>query len=124
MSGDPFSEAGDSGKNQPISESNGNGHAHETNGSTNGMLAPIESRLPAIPTVGWSYGPPPKPEILKAKPNPVELMHAARRRWPLAIGLGLAVGGTAAALLWYFLPVRYEAFATLKVAERPPAVLD
>jgi capsular exopolysaccharide synthesis family protein len=124
MSGDPFSEAGDSGQNQPIPESNGNGHAHETNGSTNGMLAPIEPRLPAVPTVGWSYGPPAKPEILKSKPNPVELMHAARRRWPLAIGLGLAVGGTAAALLWYFLPVRYEAFALLKVAERPPAVLD
>jgi len=127
MSGDAFSEAGDSSQSQPSSESNG-GHGHETNGSpngsTNGMLAPIDNRLPAIPTVGWSYGPPAKPEILKSKPNPVELMHAARRRWPLAIGLGLAVGGTAAALLWYFLPVRYEAFALLKVAERPPAVLD
>ncbi|HTM56038.1 MAG TPA: polysaccharide biosynthesis tyrosine autokinase [Pirellulales bacterium] len=128
MSGDAFSEASDSGQSQPSSDSNGNGHGHETNGSpngsTNGMLAPIDNRLPAIPTVGWSYGPPAKPEILKSKPNPVELMHAARRRWPLAIGLGLAVGGTAAALLWYFLPVRYEAFALLKVAERPPAVLD
>lgn len=128
MSGDAFSEAGDSGQSQPSSETNGSGPGHETNGSpngsANGMLAPIDNRLPAVPTVGWSYGPPAKPEILKSKPNPVELMHAARRRWPLAIGLGLAVGGTAAALLWYFLPVRYEAFALLKVAERPPAVLD
>jgi polysaccharide biosynthesis transport protein len=132
MSVDPFSEAGDSPESTGDNHHASNGSAHEagangasTNGAgSNGALVTIGNRLPGEPVHGWSYGPPARPEILKAKPNPAELLHAVRRRWPLAIGLGLAVATTTAALLWYFLPVTYEAFALLKVAERPPAVLD
>ena len=106
----------------PISESNELSGAEQRNGS-NGALATIESHLPAVPSLGWPYGPPQRPEILTSKPNPLELYHAVRRRMPLAIGLGLLVGGLAAGLVWFFVPVRYEAFALLRVAEKPGQVL-
>ncbi len=93
-------------------------------GSSTTALATIENQLHGVPAVGWSYGPPQKPEILSAKPNPLDLMHAMRRRWPLAVGIGSAVGLAAALLVWFIVPVRYEAFALLKVAEQPGGVLD
>jgi succinoglycan biosynthesis transport protein ExoP len=123
---DPVSPGGDSAE----SESHSSSHGVEKNGAgtnganTNGVLATIDHRLPSVPALGWSYGPPARPEILKAKPNPVELLHAVRRRWPLAIGLGITVATIAAGLLWFFLPVHYEAFALLKVSGKPPAVLE
>jgi succinoglycan biosynthesis transport protein ExoP len=92
--------------------------------ATNGALATIESQLQTVPAVGWSYGPPQRPEILSAKPNPQELVHAVRRRWPLAIGVGSAVGLIAAALVWFVVPVKYEVFALLRVKERPGYVLS
>lgn len=115
MSVDPISERGDSAE----SSSNGSGNL---NGGLN-LPATLKNGLPAVPSLGWPYGPPAKPEILKAKPNPVELLHAVRRRWPLAIGLGTLVATTTTALLWFLIPVNYEAFALLKVSGKPPAVL-
>jgi len=123
---DPISPGGDSADSSDHLHS----HGAETNGaakngsSTGGVLATIEHHLPSVPAHGWSYGPPARPDILKAKPNPVELLHAVRRRWPLAIGLGVTVATIAAGLLWFFLPVHYEAFALLKVSGKPPAVLE
>ena len=92
--------------------------------SNGGVLATIDNRLPSVPSLNWSYGAPQKPEIINAKPTPVELLHAVRRRWPLAIGLGTLVGTVAAAMVWYFVPVRYEAFALIRVSDRPPSVLQ
>ncbi|MEX0678962.1 MAG: polysaccharide biosynthesis tyrosine autokinase [Pirellulales bacterium] len=102
-------------------DSGGNGNGAHSEGGT---LSTIDSRLPSVPTLNWSYGPPPRPEILSAKPNPLELMHAVRRRWALALGLGLSISGIAAGILWFLLPVKYEAYALLKVSGKPPAVLD
>src|SRR5260221_6584834 len=124
---DPASHAGDlpesedSGrgaeKNGGANDVNGHVHGHadvHANGSTtNGVLATLDNRLPSVPSAGWSFGPPHRPEILTAKPGPVELLHSVRRRLPLANGLGTLVGGIAAALVWFFVPVRYEAFALL-----------
>ncbi len=123
---DPLSPGGDSAEsNNHLGSDGAEKHAAGKNGSsTNGVLATIDHQLPSVPAVGWSYGPPARPDILKAKPNPVELLHAVRRRWPLAIGLGVTVATIAAGLLWFFLPVHYEAFALLKVAGKPPAVLE
>ncbi len=123
---DPVSPGGDSAESDSHLSSNGaekNG-ASSNGESTGGMLATIDHHLPSVPALGWSYGPPARPDILKAKPNPVELLHAVRRRWPLAIGLGVTVATISAGLLWFFLPVHYEAFALLKVAGKPPTVLE
>ena len=118
---DPVSPGGDSAESDSHLSSNG---AEKNGASTGGVLATIDHHLPSVPALGWSYGPPARPDILKAKPNPVELLHAVRRRWPLAIGLGVSVATLAAGLLWFFLPVHYEAFALLKVSGKPPAVLE
>ena len=101
----------------------GSGNGGHGNGG-HGMLATIENRLPAVPSMGWMPGPPRRPEILSAKANPVELLHALRRRWTLAVGLGTVVATLATALVWYFVPVQYEAYALLKVASAPGGVLD
>ena len=104
--------------------SDSNGAA--TNGSANGVngvLATLDNRVAAVPAMNWSYGPPPKPDILSAKPGPVELTHAVRRRWALSLGLGLLVGGVAAGLVAFFVPVKYEAFSLLRVSNRAPSVL-
>ncbi|MEX2113455.1 MAG: polysaccharide biosynthesis tyrosine autokinase [Pirellulales bacterium] len=93
-------------------------------GPTGTALATIDNQQHGVPAVGWSYGPPQRPEILSANPNPFDLMHAMRRRWPLAVGIGSAVGLTAALLVWFLVPVKYEAFALLRVAEKPGGVLD
>ena len=123
---DPVSPGGDSAESDSNLSSNGaERNGASTNGaSTGGVLATIDHHLPSVPALGWSYGPPARPDILKAKPNPVELLHAVRRRWPLAMGLGITVASIAAGLLWFFLPVHYEAFALLKVAGKPPTVLE
>jgi capsular exopolysaccharide synthesis family protein len=94
-----------------------------SNGSVTGALVPIESRVTSLPAAGYFPSTPQRPEILSAKPNPIELMHAVRRRWTLAIGLGITVGSIAAALAWLLVPVRYEAAAQLKVSNHVPAVL-
>ncbi|MBI3839644.1 MAG: AAA family ATPase [Planctomycetia bacterium] len=92
-------------------------------GNGNGALATIDSVVHQVPALSWAYGPPQRPEILKARPNPVELIHAVRRRWPLAIGLGVSFSSIVAGLVWFFVPVQYEAFALLRVFGKPPAVL-
>lgn len=99
---------------------NGNG----SNGNVAGVPATIDSRPSLVPTTPWNFGPPARPEILSAKPNPIELLHAVRRRWTLAIGLGVLASSIVLALLWFLIPVKYEAFALLKVAAKTPSVLD
>ncbi len=104
----------------------GNEALYASNGAqpTNGTLATVGSQLPSVSTLNWSHGPPARPEILSAKPNPVELLHAFRRRWPLAVGLGLTASILMAAAVWFVLPVKYEAFALLKVSGMPPQILE
>jgi len=104
----------------------GSDSLHGANGAqTNGTLATVGgSQLPSVSTLNWSYGPPPRPEILSAKPNPLELLHAVRRRWPLAVGLGVLIATLAGAAVWYLIPVKYEAFALLKVSGKPPQILE
>lgn len=115
---DPISDSGDSQydphhsgmHDDAANDANGNG---SYNGG--GVLSRLTAQVPSTQTLNWNYGPPAKPEILSAKPNPAELLHAVRRRWPLAVGLGLLVSGITCGLMWYLLPIRYEAYATIKI---------
>lgn len=124
---DPISDSGDSqydphnsGMHDDASQTNGTGSNGAAPGG--GMLSRLSAPLPSTQALNWSYGPPPRPEILSAKPNPIELLHAVRRRWPIAIGLGLLVSSVMAGLMWFVIPVRYEAYATVKVAARKESV--
>ena len=118
---DPISDSGDSqydphhpGMQEDSSRSNGASGNGAVSGG--GVLSRLTAQVPSTQTLNWNYGPPARPEILSAKPNPAELLHAVRRRWPLAVGLGLLVSGLLCGLMWYLIPVRYEAYATIKVA--------
>ena len=95
-------------------------------GGSQGSVAmvAVPTRVPHVPVPTWAFGPPAVPEIVNAKPGPMELMHALRRRWMTAVGLGLLVGGTLSAMVWYFLPVRYEVVALLRVLSTRPKVLE
>ena len=119
---DPISDHGDS--QHDGYEANGADVHSNGAAATNGTLAKIGSHLPSVSPLNWSYGPPARPEILSAKPNPLELLYAVRRRWTLAVGLGLLFSGIAAVALWLVIPVKYEAFALLRVSSRQPAVLE
>ena len=70
----------------------------------------------------WHDGPPPPPEILTAGMDPVWLWHSLRRRWPLAVALGLGVAVVATLLAWYFIPDKSQALAVLKVDAVKPIV--
>jgi len=87
-------------------------------------LAPLGYGTAGVPDASWSYGLPMRPEILTSKASPVGLLYALRRRWILAVGLGLLLGGTLTALVWYFVPIRTEAAALLKVSRSPVSAVN
>ena len=68
------------------------------------------------------------PPVLSKGPDPLGLLKAFRRRWKLAVGLGVVLavvaGGLARVVLPHVLPrPKFEAKAVLLVAAQPPQVL-
>ncbi|MBI3462709.1 MAG: AAA family ATPase [Planctomycetes bacterium] len=65
------------------------------------------------------------PTALSARPDPISLFHALRRRWGLAAGLGLGVAFLTAMVTWVGWPAQYTTYALLRVAsEKPRLVFD
>lgn len=56
-------------------------------------------------------------------PDPKALFNAFRRRWFLAISLGLVCGGLAAAVVWVLVPAPYTAFSELWIRSKPHHIL-
>jgi polysaccharide biosynthesis transport protein len=56
--------------------------------------------------------------------NFVQLLHALRRRWLLALCTGLMVGVPLAAIVWLITPDNYEVVAWLQVGDDPASVLN
>src|SRR4051812_14513895 len=104
-------------------ESDSGHHDHSGTNGSSGALTTLNNHASPGAIYNWTNGAAARPEILSSRPNPPELVHAVRRRWPLALGLGFTVGTVAALLVWFLIPVKYEAFALLKVSGRPPSVL-
>lgn len=92
-------------------------------GPATGTMIAVPTRGPQVPVQAWSYGPPAIPEILHAKPGPVELLNALRRRWMVATGLGLLCGGILAALVWFLVPIRQEVVALMRIAASRPSIM-
>ena len=55
--------------------------------------------------------------------NFAAFLHSLRRRWLLGIGLGIGASAVVMVMLWLLLPVRYEAFVTLRVRRNPDEIL-
>lgn len=85
-----------------------------------GSLVPLGNRFDPVPALPWPVSGSIRPDILSAKPTPVGLLHALRRRWSLALLLGLLAGGLLAGLIWMLVPVRYESWSLLRVAQFAP----
>jgi capsular exopolysaccharide synthesis family protein len=57
-------------------------------------------------------------------PDPIALLKAFRRRWPLAIGLGLVAAAVTMAAAWFIVPpAKYTTRATLRVFSFRPSII-
>jgi capsular exopolysaccharide synthesis family protein len=80
---------------------------------------PSESSPAALATLT-----PARPPALSATPDAIGLLKALRRRWWIAIGLGLIVAALAGAAAYHVVPpAKYTARATLHVATNPKYII-
>jgi len=88
-----------------------------------GELVPADFSGSALTEYGWYGGLPAKPAILTAGLSPLGIWHAFRRRWVLAIGIGIliAVGGVILPLT--LMSVEYTARTFLRVKSSTPEIL-
>jgi len=67
----------------------------------------------------------PMPLALSSGPSIFTLIRALRRRWPLAVSLGLLVGAIAAGATWWFLPQpKFVALRRVRVLSNPDYILS
>ena len=86
-----------------------------------GLMVTGQGSLPA-PLQAWRTGQTSGPEILDNSFDPIWLMHSFRRRWILAIGLGLLGALIAGGGMLLLLPPKSEAVALLKVSSVTPVI--
>src|SRR5262245_3933738 len=63
------------------------------------------------------------PSVLTAPPTPLSLLVALRRRWFVALILGLIAGAAAAAAAWYVSPISWRANTRLQIMTIRPSFL-
>lgn len=85
-------------------------------------LAPVPAGYPTTEIVPHP-GAPSSPPALASTPDALSLLKALRRRWMLALGLGLLLAGTAGPAAWFLVPKsKYTAKASLFVMANPRRV--
>jgi polysaccharide biosynthesis transport protein len=89
----------------------------------NGTLLPPGPALPQSP-----FSPPGGPNTsgdgsTASGADPFAILHALRRRWPLALVLGVLAAAVAAPLGYYLLPEKHTANTLLYVQAREPSIL-
>ncbi len=100
----------------------------------NGPSATMESRQPgglvashgAPPSVMGSspFAPPASQDVIHGGIDASTMLHALRRRWPLAIGMGLLAGVLGAGILWWLFPESATAYRYFQVASTSQGILD
>lgn len=80
-------------------------------GRTSAPLTPI----PPNPTGGTASS---------SGPELAQLFHALKRRWLLATGLGLVLGGVAAVVVWLLLSPAHVAFMQLRLSANKPSIIS
>ncbi len=79
-------------------------------------MAPGDGYLGAGAGQGWRGDLYRLPPALASGPDTLALLHALRRRWLLALSLGLILAGAAAGAAWYLFATKYTAFAQIQIA--------
>src|SRR4051812_37646874 len=100
-------------------ETNGTGAPHPANESLPAVLAPT---APVRATKVRALAPA-APEPLASKPSAMGLLKALRRRWLLAVSLGLLLAPPVAGAAWYLRPVTFTARTTLHVKSTENKIL-
>jgi hypothetical protein len=72
---------------------------------------------PALPAPDGALAAPP---ALSAPPTLSGLLRAARRRWPMMLGLGLLGAAVAAGVVWLVYPAKYTATALIHLSSHNP----
>src|SRR4051794_37986942 len=80
------------------------------------------ARLPSAEVV--ALGPPRRPPGLMPNLDALALLKALRRRWALALVLGLVLAGTSGPVVWYLVPpAKYMVRASLHIAMNPQRIM-
>ncbi len=89
-----------------------------------GELVPVGSNFQMAPYAGapWQMGPAARPEMLSAAPDPISMLRAFKRRWPLAAGLGILIALGAMAAAWFLIPQKGEVIAYVQVLRDPETI--
>jgi capsular exopolysaccharide synthesis family protein len=87
------------------------------------MSSQAGGQLSLAGAYGWAGAQPMRPELLTARPDPIALAKALRRRWTLGVILGAVTGLSAAVLAWFLLPMNYDVSAWVKVERTAPSVM-
>lgn len=102
---------------------NGNGNGHRDSGHSDaGALVPFAPDLPALPGGSWLQTGPQRPKALSAGPDVFGLINAARRKLPLALGVGSALGLLMVLAVWFLVPRDAEVKAYLLINRLDPKV--
>jgi len=83
----------------------------------------VHHELPMAPTYAQAAVGLQKPAGIDAAPSAMSLLNAFRRRWPLAVGLGLLTAICAALAVWFLAPRASDISAYLFVHRDEPVVL-
>ena len=97
-----------------------------SNSDANGRedaLVPVEYQNGEMSEMGWPMAYPVKPEILVAAPTLMTMWAALRRRWALALGLGIMLSVAGMLLTMFFVPIEYTAVARLRVSQKAESIL-
>ncbi len=92
----------------------------------NGVLPPQMALVPQGPgmmTAPNLSGVQTRPDVIRGGMDGTTLFHSFRRRWPLALGLGLVLSAAAGVTLFYMFPESSSALVTFKVDSQQPTVL-
>jgi len=84
----------------------------QNNGAAAAALA-----IPGMPTAGVHH-------VLRGSMDANTFMHALRRRWMLALCMGIVMGGLAAIALWFIFPESSSATALFEVEEKRETLFD
>lgn len=95
-----------------------NGH------NDHGALVPMSADVPALAGGGWLQATPQRPKSLSAGPDVFALVNAARRRLPLALGVGATLGALLGLAVWILVPRDAEVKAYLHVSRQDPKVFQ